>query len=388
MNRALDLDRLSPFAAMENMNMDTVSVPRVAIASCSGEQLEFEAWAKSDRYDMHEHPLHYLFLNEKTNAARQGWKAALEYVERVSTAPASPVVGEDARDEICGWKFNGFGPCTFQKGHAGVHGKRASIPTPTGPQIDYEYRVAVAYQIVGALLDRLDVFDTEKGQNILDYLNGGDVPDPLPLTWKSFGAALPTPTAGRADALERALTKCRDRFFPTDQPERDRDLMWDEVNSALSSAPTPAAQAQIPLVWRTPDINDPDERVNLLIFGLLLVGWVHTAFDGGYNAMFYNSQVVGSNLTFEEAKDLCERHVRKEFNISSSAPTHQAVTVDDALAEKMLVMSDAEIEGAATFIWENGVMPTIILARGMARNVIEAARASALAAAFPQRREE
>jgi hypothetical protein len=29
---------------------------------------------------MHEHPLHYLFLDEKTYAARQGWQAALRYV--------------------------------------------------------------------------------------------------------------------------------------------------------------------------------------------------------------------------------------------------------------------------------------------------------------------
>jgi hypothetical protein len=48
---------------------------------CDGkEQLAFEAWAIGERYDMHEHPLHYLFMDKKTNAARQGWKAALKYV--------------------------------------------------------------------------------------------------------------------------------------------------------------------------------------------------------------------------------------------------------------------------------------------------------------------
>ena len=39
-----------------------------------------------------------------------------------------------------------------------------------------------------------------------------------------------------ADEIERlraALTKVRDRFFPADQPERDRDLDWDLVNDAL-----------------------------------------------------------------------------------------------------------------------------------------------------------
>lgn len=45
----------------------------------------------------------------------------------------------------------------------------------------------------------------------------------------------------RAQALEaengrmrEALTKVRDRFFHADQPERDRDLYWDLVNSALA----------------------------------------------------------------------------------------------------------------------------------------------------------
>ncbi len=49
-------------------------------ATCDGhEQEAWEAWAKSERHDMSEHPLHYLFLNERTNAARQGWKAGLVY---------------------------------------------------------------------------------------------------------------------------------------------------------------------------------------------------------------------------------------------------------------------------------------------------------------------
>lgn len=57
---------------------------------CDGkEQLAFEAWAGSNRYDMHEHPLHYLFMDAKTNAARQGWKAALQYVrDQFPAAPA------------------------------------------------------------------------------------------------------------------------------------------------------------------------------------------------------------------------------------------------------------------------------------------------------------
>lgn len=33
-----------------------------------------------------------------------------------------------------------------------------------------------------------------------------------------------------------ALTEVRDRFFPADQRERDRDLRWDLVNRALSKS--------------------------------------------------------------------------------------------------------------------------------------------------------
>ena len=39
-----------------------------------------------------------------------------------------------------------------------------------------------------------------------------------------------------AEDLLEALTKCRDRFFPADQPERDRDLDWDLVNAAIAKA--------------------------------------------------------------------------------------------------------------------------------------------------------
>lgn len=54
-----------------------------AITPCEGEQYAFEKWAEEQDYDMHEHPLHYLFMDKQTNAARQGWKAALAYVQSV-----------------------------------------------------------------------------------------------------------------------------------------------------------------------------------------------------------------------------------------------------------------------------------------------------------------
>ena len=50
------------------------------VDNCDGKEQEaFEAWAKKNNYDMHEHPLHYLFLDAKTYAARQGWNEAIRY---------------------------------------------------------------------------------------------------------------------------------------------------------------------------------------------------------------------------------------------------------------------------------------------------------------------
>ena len=49
---------------------------------CDGKEQEaFEAFAISERHNMQTHPLHYLFLNGETNAARQAWKAAINYCQ-------------------------------------------------------------------------------------------------------------------------------------------------------------------------------------------------------------------------------------------------------------------------------------------------------------------
>lgn len=47
------------------------------------EQKAFEAWAKSQGLSMEQHPLHYLFLDPKTDAARDGWNAARRYMQRI-----------------------------------------------------------------------------------------------------------------------------------------------------------------------------------------------------------------------------------------------------------------------------------------------------------------
>lgn len=76
----------------------SASVERMYPATCDGkEQYAFEEWAKREGFDMVEHPIHYLFLNERTDAARKAWKAGLTYaVEQVRTlpVPSAPQGGE------------------------------------------------------------------------------------------------------------------------------------------------------------------------------------------------------------------------------------------------------------------------------------------------------
>lgn len=61
------------------------SVPDV----CDGkEQDAFEEWARKEGLDTSCHPMHWLFLDAKTNSARQGWKAALRYVRAHIAAPS------------------------------------------------------------------------------------------------------------------------------------------------------------------------------------------------------------------------------------------------------------------------------------------------------------
>ena len=75
---------------------DEAALPEPAWpATCDGvEQPAFEAWANSQRFDMTEHPLHYLFMDAKTDAARRAWKAGLIHaVDRMKAIPpqAQPV---------------------------------------------------------------------------------------------------------------------------------------------------------------------------------------------------------------------------------------------------------------------------------------------------------
>ena len=51
----------------------------------------FVRWAEKAGYDMTCHPLHFLFLDQKTNAARMGWKAAVEHYNPQPAQPKEPL---------------------------------------------------------------------------------------------------------------------------------------------------------------------------------------------------------------------------------------------------------------------------------------------------------
>lgn len=58
----------------------------------------FVRWASKAGYDMECHPLHFLFLNERTAAAREGWKASRDHYAALATpspsgAPAQALTG-------------------------------------------------------------------------------------------------------------------------------------------------------------------------------------------------------------------------------------------------------------------------------------------------------
>lgn len=74
-----DFDTYTPLYAKP---VPPVREPLTLPSVCDGKEQEaFEAWAVSEHYNMQIHPLHYLFLNGETNAARQAWKAAINYCE-------------------------------------------------------------------------------------------------------------------------------------------------------------------------------------------------------------------------------------------------------------------------------------------------------------------
>lgn len=83
------LKHLSALKSTPTAPQDTPSQGEVAElpSVCDGkEQDAFEKWAIAEKLNMALHPLHWLFLDPKTYAARQGWKGALEYVNAIAAA--------------------------------------------------------------------------------------------------------------------------------------------------------------------------------------------------------------------------------------------------------------------------------------------------------------
>lgn len=54
------------------------------------EQEAFEIYARSRNLDLSQHPLHYLFLDGKTNQARSAWRECLVYVSSQLQAGEQP----------------------------------------------------------------------------------------------------------------------------------------------------------------------------------------------------------------------------------------------------------------------------------------------------------
>lgn len=77
-----DVNAQNPFeatdAALLEIRAQAVSnLPKVGDGK---EQEAFEAYARSRSLDLSQHPLHYLFLDGKTNQARSAWRECLVYV--------------------------------------------------------------------------------------------------------------------------------------------------------------------------------------------------------------------------------------------------------------------------------------------------------------------
>lgn len=71
---------------------------------CEGEQYVFETWAKSAGFPMDEHPLHYIFMHPETRAAREAWKAAIDYARSVVAGepkqPLDPFCDDDGGNRM------------------------------------------------------------------------------------------------------------------------------------------------------------------------------------------------------------------------------------------------------------------------------------------------
>lgn len=87
----------------------------------------FVRWASKAGYDMTSHPLHFLFLNEKTAAARAGWKAACDFytATQPKAAEQEPVAWMCSNTELMHKGYQRF---------SATSGGDWNIPVYTAPQ--------------------------------------------------------------------------------------------------------------------------------------------------------------------------------------------------------------------------------------------------------------
>lgn len=121
---------------------------------CDGKEQEgFVSWAEGERMDMSEHPLHWLFLNEKTYAARQGWKAALAYVGKVFDAPTAQEASKPVQPCIACGVENGHTPNCARERWMPAASKPVQAEAPPGYRLapvsvgQWAYRTQPAYNM-------------------------------------------------------------------------------------------------------------------------------------------------------------------------------------------------------------------------------------------------
>lgn len=114
---------------------------------CDGkEQDAFEAWGAKQGMVMYTHPFHWLFLDAKTNAARNGWKGAIEYCRASLAAPqAAPQAVEAC--EVSGETYSSDGTSDIITVNLPIGTKLYTVqPTP-----DVSGLVAISRRILAKL---------------------------------------------------------------------------------------------------------------------------------------------------------------------------------------------------------------------------------------------
>lgn len=127
--------------------------------TCDGvEQTAFEEWASSEKYDMHEHPMHYLFLDPKTNAARMGWKAGILHARNRIMSALPPKATALVVSEPVAWQVRREGNVEWSTVSArdvnGYSDRYERRPLYTSPQPQPQPK-AVTEELDGADLQTL-----------------------------------------------------------------------------------------------------------------------------------------------------------------------------------------------------------------------------------------